>query len=258
MSGGRTFGLNVGFQGRSCLSPGSSFPAKNHQSPRSQRKPKDPRSVAPAKATMAATLSLRRPFLRVAERLDRRGILCLALVSRIVLWIAMVLSNKLIPTPDPGSDVLQVNLQEESPVYRTLLTPLTRWDSARFLTIAASPEVRIPIVSQDYLCYVGSSRAECDEPFLQSEQAHAFFPLFPTIVRRIAQHLQEHAPQSILPSTFEGTIALSALLWNMLCCVLATAALWDLTHSLVKTSGISPRIQWSRRELVKMRPNSSC
>lgn len=103
------------------------------------------------------------------------------------------------------------------------LQPMTKWDSARFLALAAEPWIRHPC-------------AECDDPFLRSEQAHAFFPLFPLMIRTFASTLKQILPSCLLPPTFEAVLVLSAFLINTFSFIIALLCLVALTLNLIRQS----------------------
>lgn len=148
-------------------------------------------------------------------------------------------------------------------IYQFLLTPLTRWDASRFLDLAVYPSRRDPprhlLQKRDHPeeCYdhddtndvnVYSPRQQqqqsklCDAVFLPTEQAHAFFPMLPFILRTVANSLVLWVPSSVLPPTYEGVTVLAALLWNTFCFVLAALALHDLTWTMT-------RQHWRRIEI---------
>ncbi|CAB9523039.1 GPI mannosyltransferase 2 [Seminavis robusta] len=128
-------------------------------------------------------------------------------------------------------------------VYEFLLTPMTRWDSARFLDLATYPARRDP---HRYLKKIFPQCIDdnppndtavdeaCRELFLPTEQAHAFFPLLPLVIRTIAKALLRIMPTILLPPTFEGVVTLAALIWNLLCFIGASLALYDLTWNLTQ------------------------
>ena len=107
-------------------------------------------------------------------------------------------------------------------VYRFFLSPVTKWDAARFLTLAAKPSVRDPEREPSF----------ADDPFTQSEQAHAFFPLFPWCIRTFSNLLTEILPSSLLPPTYEATLALSAVILNSICFLLTVLGLYNLSIRL--------------------------
>lgn len=132
-------------------------------------------------------------------------------------------------------------------MYNLLLTPLTRWDAARFLTLAVDSRARYPSLFIDSIngeCDIGQKmqgpnntcQVPSDDVFTSSEQAHAFFPLFPHIIRYVALFLTQVVPPFFLPPTFEALIVLSGLTWNILCFIISALALQDLTHTLVRNS----------------------
>ena len=128
-------------------------------------------------------------------------------------------------------------------IYRFLLSPVTKWDAARFLTLAANPSMRDPQNISDRRCRNDNwgERQECPDPFLLSEQAHAFFPLFPLTIRHVASILLMGFPGHFLPPTYESVLALAAILINLTCFVLATLALYDVTYSVVSLYGMNAR-----------------
>ena len=124
-------------------------------------------------------------------------------------------------------------------IYHFLLSPVTKWDAARFLNLAANPTMRDPLVVSDRRCLDdrGKERQECPDPFLLSEQAHAFFPLFPLTIRYLASIFLLAVPREYLPPTYEGVLALAAIILNLICFVLAALALHDLTYSVATMYG---------------------
>lgn len=178
---------------------------------------------------------------------------------RVAVLVLMALSDVMIPDHNPGDDVLRFDLrlkmssssdcfcqqgfacdpewksynggergcadiqpstQQQSAIWSNLLlSPLTKWDSARFLTLAVDPKRRYPC-------------AQCDDPFLDSEQSHAFFPLFPQLIQYVGLCLTSLVPRALLPPTFEAVLVLSALLINTLSFVVALISLTDLTLRL--------------------------
>ena len=124
-------------------------------------------------------------------------------------------------------------------IYHFLLSPVTKWDAARFLNLAVNPTMRDPLVVSDRRCLddSGKERQECPDPFLLSEQAHAFFPLFPLTIRYLASFFLLAVPREYLPPTYEGVLALSAIILNLICFVLAALALYDLSYSVATMYG---------------------
>jgi phosphatidylinositol glycan class V len=117
--------------------------------------------------------------------------------------------------------------------YKVMLSPLTRWDAARFLSLAADPSRRHPYLICD----------ESDEPdgaetcsvpsFVESEQAHAFFPLVPMLIRAVA-YLLVWLPASLIPSTYEGVLVLAAWLLNTTAFIIAALSLHELTYCITR------------------------
>lgn len=116
--------------------------------------------------------------------------------------------------------------------YSFVLPPVTKWDAARFLTLSADPLARQPPPDNRTILNPGDE-GECDSPdesfFDLSEQAHAFFPLLPLVIRGGAALLRWLVPQILLPKTYEGTLALTAILMNMVAFTVAAVSLHNLT-----------------------------
>lgn len=157
-------------------------------------------------------------------------------------------------------------------LYYLILPPLTRWDAARFLSIAVDPTIRNPrqptiTTSTSNTEYFTTFYSDDDEPrntrmadnptcpynyehftaqkksiFTSSEQAHAFMPLLPLTIRFVANHvLLRIIPIHLLPSSYEGTCILSGLILNMLAFSLAAVMLQKLTlHMLRRQQPVSP------------------
>ena len=120
-------------------------------------------------------------------------------------------------------------------LYRFLLTPITKWDAARFLTLAADSNVRNPVQCR-------KKDKNCKDPFRFSEQAHAFLPFFPLCIRATANVLLRWLPTSVLPPTYEGVLALAACMLNAACFTLATLALFDLTAQVSGSENIAQAV----------------
>lgn len=118
-----------------------------------------------------------------------------------------------------------------SAMWKFLLAPVTKWDAARFLTLAVQPTVRDP----------GNNERECTTPecfetkyWQTSEQAHAFLPMFPWVLRTLALCWFRWTPtllrRHLLPPTFEALVAISGLVFNnVFCLIVAVLALYELT-----------------------------
>jgi phosphatidylinositol glycan class V len=142
-------------------------------------------------------------------------------------------------------------------VYPFLLTPLTRWDAARFLRLAHRPQLRKPtrdgFVAETNECskvqgdndttntensdpsFSTSTASTClQDPFVESEQAHAFLPLFPFLIRVTAAALLMVVPRTWLPGSCESLLVLSAVLLNTLCFLVAIYDLYNMTERLLK------------------------
>jgi len=202
--------------------------------------------------------------------------------SRIVVLLGMVLSSAILPTFDPGDDVMKFDLRlngmndqskqcfcleghicdplwrerrfhrhhircadqdradysdDESTgiaikrwSWRLLLMPLTRWDASRFLSLATDPWMRFP---ETAMCY--EEHCEATNHNAASEQAHAFFPLYPLIIREFALTMHKILPEYMLPPTFESLLVLSGLMWNLIAFTIATLELFNLTVAIVSS-----------------------
>ena len=175
---------------------------------------------------------------------SRRRVLRWAVGSRVSIMALMVLSDAFIPDHFPGNGVLQLpsdrcywdcgtsehlcnadntcNTSETS-WYSPLLSPLTKWDAARFLSLAIDPSLRHPKVC------TAAEIDSCLFSFEASEQSHAFFPLFPTLVRQLALSLHKIIPFKSF--NFIDTVTLTAAILNLLAFQLATLALHDVTFA---------------------------
>jgi hypothetical protein len=152
--------------------------------------------------------------------------------------------------------------------YKLILPPLTRWDAARFLSVAVDPTVRHPrpfvnleqknFNSSKYCTFLAITNATnsiADNPtctndefikyhggnFNSSEQAHAFMPLLPISIRFLANHvLIRIIPLHVLPPTYEGTCILSGLILNVVAFSIAGVMLYELTLLVLKKQQQQP------------------
>lgn len=205
------------------------------------------------------------------------------LCSRIIVLLGMVLSSAILPTFDPGDDVMKFDLRlngindqskqcfcleghicdplwrerrfnryhircadqdradyyddkssgiaiKRSSSWRFLLMPLTRWDASRFLSLAIDPWMRFPDIA---ICYEENCEASNQNDL--SEQAHAFFPLYPLIIREFALAMHRILPEYMLPPTFESVLVLSGIMWNLIAFTIATLELFNLTVAIVSS-----------------------
>jgi phosphatidylinositol glycan class V len=181
----------------------------------------------------------------------------MAVSIRLMLLILMAATDHWIPDHNAGNDVSRFDIRAESNCFclqglacdpdwktyarsqlkrdcvklgssqqrflsRFFLQPMTKWDSARFLTLALDLRGRKP--------------GGVDDPFLESEQAHAFFPFFPLLIRQGALLLTKILPKAFLPPTFEGVLVLSVLWINIITFSIALMCLVDLTLLLTPPS----------------------
>lgn len=183
-------------------------------------------------------------------------ILLMTSIVRLLLIILMAVSDVAISDHNPGDDVLRFDLRlssgcfcrqglacdadwesherstltspcvestarDYSAAWNTLLQSMSKWDAARFLTLAADPRQREP------------NLLEPEDQFMDSEQAHAFFPLFPLLIRHAALILMRTIPRALLPPTFESVLVLSGALLNAISFLMAAFFLASLTVSLI-------------------------
>lgn len=135
-----------------------------------------------------------------------------------------------------GEDIKVTNSYLDG-IYRFILTPVTKWDSARFLTLAVNPWARYPNwdaeEASDLSDKVYITPEQDKSLFDSSEQSHAFLPFFPLCIRYVANTLVSVLPRSVLPSTYEATVAFSAILINATAFLVASLALYESTLYLL-------------------------
>jgi len=124
-----------------------------------------------------------------------------------------------------------------------LLTPLTRWDAARFLRLAHRPTIRYPQLERSLLRQQSSANTcPIDSEIIRgSEEAHPFLPLFPALIQITAAALMWSLPTALLPPTCESVLTLAAFLLNTLCFAWAASELYQMTkvvliHSATATN----------------------
>jgi phosphatidylinositol glycan class V len=181
-------------------------------------------------------------------------LLLVAILWRFALLVFMGLADALIPDHNPGDDVLRFDLRLSSDCFclqghacdphwrdydrisernciksnshanafisQWFLPPLTKWDAARFLALAADPWQRYPAH--------GSTE--------DAEQAHAFFPLWPLAIRQTAIWLEKLLPSPFRPTTFEATLVVSGIILTNLSFLIALFSLVNLTLQLTASS----------------------
>jgi len=111
----------------------------------------------------------------------------------------------------------------QTSVYPVLFRPLTRWDSARFLSKSLGK------------CCVGSCLpVDASQEFLEEvEQSHAFLPLFPLLVRWTARFLLLMLPRTWLPASCAGLAVLSATLMNLVFFCNASIEIFLMTERVI-------------------------
>jgi GPI mannosyltransferase 2 len=144
-------------------------------------------------------------------------------------------------------------------VWSILLTPLTRWDAARFLRLAHEPLLRHPRLKRRLLLLQTTTQQNgderCPEPdysmlLRDAEEAHAFLPLFPLAIQVTATILLWLVPKSLLPPTCEGTLAFSAWILNTACFVWSALALYHLTRAYLAPRHEGDAGVWATRVAV--------
>lgn len=210
---------------------------------------------------------LRLNFLYAADSLSPWHIVTIAWCYRIFLWLFMACICVVFPAHDPGDGVVRFPLDNDassssncfslvntfcecgfdchwtsgdsakcfekrldaenllqSYIYPFLLRPLTRWDAARFLRLALRPQMWQPHPNH--------------EESSTSEEAHAFFPLFPAAVQHAARLLRYTLPSQALPSTCAGLLVLAAWIVNSACMFVAITSLYQTTLLLLTRHGV--------------------
>lgn len=119
----------------------------------------------------------------------------------------------------------------QSKIYPFFLEPLTRWDAARFLWIAYKPDIRRPSFQDE--CKEKDEKLCPLDRFSDSEQTHAFFPLFPVMIRVTATVLTVLIPRFLLPATCMSLFVLSAACLNAVCFLLVTLDLYEMTRNIL-------------------------
>ncbi len=123
-------------------------------------------------------------------------------------------------------------------LWKFFLAPLTKWDAARFLTLAVDPSLRDP-------------QPHASDSFAVSEQAHAFLPMFPWAMQQFAFFLYKTLPAQVLPPTFEGLVVFAGMLFNnFVCSTVSILALYSLTTGAMANSSGKPREQNNHRHSI--------
>ena len=114
-------------------------------------------------------------------------------------------------------------------VWNIILAPLTKWDAARFLSLAINPSLREP--KQPSLLSSPSLHS-----FKESEKAHAFLPMFPWIIQQFSLYIYLILPAELSPPTYESLVVFAGMcLNNLICTTVTTLALYHLTTFLVES-----------------------
>lgn len=144
-----------------------------------------------------------------------------------------------------------------------ILTPMTRWDGARFLRLAHRPAIRHPKLRYQTLMATTSEDNVCpsqDALIQESEEAHPFLPLFPLLIDVTATLLMLFLPSGALPPTCEGVLVLSSWLLNSTSFLWAASELYLMTKLIVAhdtdtsvaadSTALTKPDQWARRVML--------
>jgi Mannosyltransferase (PIG-V) len=128
-------------------------------------------------------------------------------------------------------------------VYPIILHPLTKWDAARFLSLALRPQLYSPCDDTMIIDNLKESRA-INQSFSSttSEEFHAFLPLYPHMIQTTARAFTRVMPRQLWPATCEGVLVLSAWLLNTACFLLATLSIYVCTANILLSSRRSPPV----------------
>jgi phosphatidylinositol glycan class V len=225
--------------------------------------------MARSTATAKIEVSLRQRLVAKAECSSLRRLVRHCFQVRLAVLLSMAVSCRVIPNHHAGEDATRFDLRAQDPacfstkgsycdcgpscswregdglscqepesiehnlfqsvVYPFLLTPLTRWDAARFLRLAHRPQLWLPQTN---------GQLSDTDLFQESERAHVFMPLFPSAVQRTASVLML-LPKWSLPSTCEQVMVLAAWFLNTLCCLLSAVSLYFLTENILRRQGVA-------------------
>lgn len=130
-------------------------------------------------------------------------------------------------------------------IYSFILPPITKWDAARFLTLSVDPWARYPPLSEQATCNdvddddntsICNNMTNYDDvneyynsELNKSEQAHAFLPMFPITIRYVTNFIIQIIPRCLLPPTYEASVALTAIIVNILSFAIAAVSIYDMT-----------------------------
>jgi phosphatidylinositol glycan class V len=137
--------------------------------------------------------------------------------------------------------------------WRIILSPFTKWDAARFLNLAVQPTFRDPSTAATKTESSSSQlRTQIKQSSIRSwddsEQSHAFLPMFPIVLRYIALILYRIVPSQLLPPTFEALVVWSGILFNnVVCLIVSIIALFHLTTYNQNTIFSNTRIHDDKR-----------
>ena len=136
------------------------------------------------------------------------------------------------------STATETFVENPSRMWSSFLTPLTRWDAARFLKIAHEPMIRYPQQQYKYLLSTTSpitvdTCPNVDRVIQESEEAHPFLPLFPFLVQSVATLLLYSVPTRLLPPTCEGILVLASYILNTFCFLWSAKQLFLMTKLII-------------------------
>lgn len=231
---------------------------------------------------------LRSRFLATADGCPLKRLVLLALAMRLAMLVAMAVSGFVVPSHHPET-VAYFELRTNSTCfaqagsycacgrdcqwedtsstcardhgrsnllqrywYPFILTPLTRWDAARFLRLANQWQLYRPrFEGFTERCWPHAETTICNSPFTESEQAHVFLPVWPATIQASADLLQASVPGWLLPSTCEQLLTLAAWWAAVFWFVTAMVALYTATWHVAAAAGANdPSILAARTALL--------
>jgi GPI mannosyltransferase 2 len=124
--------------------------------------------------------------------------------------------------------------------YRFFLRPLTRWDAARFLQLALAPQLRNPSSVRSHR-YNGTG-IDRDDSFMLSEQAHAFFPMYPRAIQATSNVLLDWISPRLLPPNCEELMVMSAWIVSNVSYFWSLIMLYLLTQQALRSDRVARQV----------------
>jgi phosphatidylinositol glycan class V len=215
-------------------------------------------------------------FLQHSHDSSIKSLLVLALGVRILLWLFMALVCALVPSHNPGDDVMRFDLRmmDEGGAAGCFSEPNTfcecgdscTWGretkgcheataagsgnvlQTRVFALLLEPLTRWDAARFLHLAHRPQLRLPYPDTPEVSELAHAFSPTFPAAIQLFTRVLLL-LPRALLPFTCEGTMVLAAWILNSGCFLVALYSLYHATHCLLRQHGVDERTCriWSNR-----------